>query len=285
MNWFKAMNHALSYIEDHIEDDLKSEDIAAIALCSKHHFLRTFTMLTGISLGEYIRQRRLSLAAKDLISTHHKIIDIAYKYGYETPEAFCKAFKKLHGMAPSQARKHSLSLKAIPPLSFQITIKGETRMDYKIIEKDAFQLVGLTRNVTTEHEQNYQIVPAFWQEICKKGITKKMEAQSDTKYAVCYNYDAEIKEFKYMVGIEGTHINDVEGTEVLEIPKSTWAIFESVGPMPHAIQKVWKRIYSEWFPATKYEHASTPELEVYLPGDATSDDYRCQVWIPIVEKK
>lgn len=285
MNWFKAMNDALHYIEDHIEDDLRSEDIAAIALCSKHHFLRTFTMLTDTTLGEYIRQRRLSLAAKDLVSTHNKIVDIAYKYGYETPEAFCKAFKKLHGMAPSQARKHTSSLKAIPPLSFQITIKGDTRMDYKIIKKEGFQLAGLSKKVTSEHEQNYQIIPKFWQEVCQNGTVEKMKIQSDTTYGVCYNHDTELKEFYYMIGIEDNHIDGVEGCELLEIPESTWAIFESVGPMPHAIQKIWKRIYSEWFPATKYEHANTPELEVYLPGEADAEDYHCQIWIPIIEKQ
>ncbi len=118
MNWFKAMNDALHYIEDHIEDDLRSEDIAAIALCSKHHFLRTFTMLTDTTLGEYIRQRRLSLAAKDLVSTHNKIVDIAYKYGYETPEAFCKAFKKTSRYGTFTSKKAYVVIKGNPSTLF-----------------------------------------------------------------------------------------------------------------------------------------------------------------------
>ncbi len=285
MNWFKAFNDALEYIEEHINEPLNSETIAKVALCSKYHFLRTFTMLSNITLGEYIRHRRLSLAAKDLILTNQKIHHIAYKYGYESPEAFCKAFKRLHGITPSEARKKKAALKAIPPLYFQISIKGEKRMDYKILTKDTFQLVGLSRAVTTKNQQNYTIVPNFWKDVCQNGALQKMKATTDTTYGVCYDYNSEQEEFRYLIGIEGQPIDKLKNYEVLDIPAATWAIFDSVGPMPHTIQNIWKRIFSEWFPATQYEHANNvPELEVYLPGDPQSENYRCEIWIPIVEK-
>ncbi len=158
-------------------------------------------------------------------------------------------------------------------------------MDYKIIKKEGFQLAGLSRKVTTKDGKNNIIIPKFWQEICEDGIVEKMETQADIKYGVCYDSGFEQEYFRYMIGIEGNLIDGVDGCEILEVPESTWAIFESVGPMPHAIQNVWKRIYSEWFPATKYEHANTPELEVYLLGDADAEDYHCQIWIPIIEKQ
>lgn len=285
MNWFKALNNALYYIENHIEENLNTEDIAAIAMCSKDHFLRTFSMLTDITLGEYIRTRRLSLAAYELLSRNSKVIDIALKYGYETPEAFSKAFKRFHGISPSMVKKDCSVLKAVPPLSFQITIKGAERMDYQIIKKESFELVGLSRRFTTMNQENYKQIPMFWKELCDNGISAKMHNQADIVYGVCYDARMEESEFSYLIGIRGNAIEGVDSVDVITVPATTWAVFESVGPMPHAIQNVWKQIYSEWFPATKYEHAGTAELEVYLPGNPDTEDYRCQVWIPIVEKE
>lgn len=286
MNWIENMNNALDYIEENIHRNVTSDEIAKIAYSSKFHFLRTFYMLTGITLGDYIRQRRLSLAAKDIIASNMKIIDIAYKYGYETPEAFTKAFKKLHGVSPSEARKEGINLKAIPPISFQITVKGEKRMDYKIVKKEEFKAVGVSIRVTTENGENLKKIPQFWCEVCSNGICEKLDKNASAlgTLGICYNYDMEQKKFSYMIGIEGDHIEGIDNYEVLNISSYTWAVFESIGPMPNAIQNVWKKIYSEWFPATKYQHAGGPEIEVYLPGDTDAEDYRCEVWIPVIEK-
>lgn len=286
MNWIENMNNALDYIEENIENDITSDDIAKIAYSSKFHFLRLFNMLTGMTLGDYIRQRRLSLAAKDIMSSNMKIVDISYKYGYETPEAFSKAFKKLHGISPSKARKKGESLKAIPPISFQISVKGEKRMDYKIIEKKEFKITGISRRVTSKNDENFKIIPKFWDEICSNGTLKELnKSASDLgTLGVCYAYNKEQEEFSYMIGVEGDNIQGLDEYEVLNVQDCTWAVFESIGPLPHAIQKVTNNIFSEWFPATKYEHADAPELEVYLPGNPNAEDYKCEVWIPVVEK-
>lgn len=286
MNWIENMNRALEYIEENVENNITSDEIAKVAYSSKFHFLRMFNMLTGMTLGEYIRQRRLSLAAKDIMSSNMKVIDIAYKYGYETPEAFTKAFKKLNNISPSEARKKGKNLKAIPPLSFQITVKGEERMDYKIIKKEEFKIVGISKRVSTKDNENFKIIPKFWDEICKNGTHEKIckSAGELGVLGVCYDSDREQEEFSYMIAVEGENIQGVDNCEVITIPDCTWAVFESVGPMPEAIQKIWHRIFAEWFPATKYEHADAPELEVYLPGNPNAEDYRCQVWVPIVEK-
>lgn len=203
MNWIQNMNNALEYIEQNIADDITSEKVSEIALFSKFHFLRIFHILTGITLGDYIRLRRLSLAAKDVMTTEMKIIDIAYKYGYETPEAFTKAFRKLHKITPSEARKQEKKLKAIPPISFQITVKGEKRMDYKIVKKEKFKVAGLSKHVTSKNGENFKIIPKFWQETCDKGITEKLEksAVESGLLGICYDYDHEHENFNYMIGI------------------------------------------------------------------------------------
>lgn len=286
MNWIGDMNDVLKYIEENICNEISTDDICKIAHMSKFHFLRIFNILTGITLGEYIRQRRLSLAVKDVVSSELKIIDIAYKYGYETPEAFTKAFKKLHKISPSEARKNKKNLKAIPPLSFQIIVKGEERMNYKIESKEALKVAGVSRKITTKNGENFKIIPKFWNEVCESGQYDILE-KSQGKLGVigmCYDFKMEAEEFKYMIAVEGTKVKGLEACTEFQIPALTWAIFESVGPIPNAIQEVTKKIFSEWFPATKYEHADGPELEVYLPGNPNAEDYRAEVWIPVVEK-
>lgn len=286
MNWIENMNNALEYIEENIEKDITSDEIAKVAYSSKFHFLRIFYMITGMNLGEYIRKRRLSLAAKNVMLSKMKVIDVAFKYGYETPEAFSKAFKKLHGVSPSDARKKGNNLKAIPPISFQITVKGEKRMDYKISKKDGFQIAGVSLRTTTVDGINFKEIPEFWDSTMENGIYGKLEKNAGSLgvLGVCYGEDIEQKEFSYMIAVEGDKVESLDNCEVLSVPSCTWAVFESIGPLPGAMQKVWKTIFSEWFPATKYEHANAPELEVYLPGNPKSEDYKCEIWIPIVEK-
>ncbi|PAB61081.1 AraC family transcriptional regulator [Anaeromicrobium sediminis] len=284
MNWIKNMNEALYYIEDNIENDVTSDEIAKVAMCSKFHFMRMFSMLTGMSLGEYIRLRKLSLATKYLICDNEKIITIAMKLGYETPESFSKAFKKLHGVSPSKVRKENIKLKAIPPLSFQITVKGEDRMNYSIQEKEPFKIVGVSRRFNGENGENFRKIPLFWDEVFKSGKYKILEENAGSLgvLGVCTNFCQETKDFDYLIAVEGNEVEGLEGPTTIEVPKLTWAIFESIGPLPESIQNVTKKIFTEWFPATGYEHACGPEIEVYYEGDPQAEDYRSEVWVPIV---
>lgn len=286
MNWIGDMNKALKYIESNLEEDIKSDDIAKEACSSKFHFLRVFNMLTGMTLGEYIRQRRLSLSVKDVIAHEMKIIDIAYKYGYETPEAFTKAFKKLHGLSPTKARKEGKTLKAIPPISFQITVKGADIMNYKLVKKESFKVVGISKRVTSKNGENFKVIPKFWQDIMEDGRFDELH-KNKKEFGVmglCLNFDREQEEFDYMIAVEGDCLESLEEVNVVEIPECTWAVFESVGALPKSIQETWHRIFAEWFPATNYEHADAPEFEAYLDGDTSSKDYKCEAWVPVVEK-
>lgn len=224
------------------------------------------------------------------------MLDVALKYGYDTPESFAKAFRKVHGISPSQARGAGASLKAFPRLSFHITLKGDKDMDYRIVDKPAFKVVGKALKTTTIENQNLQDIPKFWGECWQNGDGNRLSSMIDDKgqfgdslLGICMDYSREQEEFTYLIAVEkGENFAGAvpEGFVEKLIPAATWAIFESIGPMPNAIQEVWKRIFSEWFPSTGYEHSGGPELEVYPPpkGSTSDADYRCEVWIPIVKR-
>ena len=192
----------------------------------------------------------------------------------------------MHNIPPSEARRTRENLKAIPPLSFQITVKGEKRMNYKIISKEEFTVVGVSKHIISKNGENLKIIPKFWDEICEGDAYNILDKNQSSLgiLGVCYNFDIELDEFDYIIAIEGDSLEDIGNYEVVTIPKNSWTVFESIGPMPNAIQDVIHRIYSEWFPATKYEHADGPEIEVYLPGDVSAEDYKCEVWVPVIEK-
>lgn len=285
MEWIDQMRNAIRYIEEHLVEPYDIEAIAKRACSSEFHFQRLFHMITGVTVADYVRRRRLTLAAQDLITGNEKVIDIAFKYGYDTPEAFSKAFRRIHGISPSTVKKVGTILKAYPPITFQISIKGDQDMEYTIVKKEAFKLVGKKRSVSTIDGENFKLIPAFWDECHQNGFVDKLcSAQGPLgTLGVCMDFTEDMKEFTYFIGIEKPD-QDMEGVEEVTISEATWAVFESIGPMPDAIQKVWGRIYSEFFPATNYEHAPGPELEVYFDGNPDDPSYRTEIWIPVIQK-
>lgn len=286
VEWLDRMVDSIDYLENNMESKLDMDEAAKVAYSSKFHFQRMFHMLTGVTVAEYVRKRRLTLAAQELTSSDVKVIDVALKYGYQTPEAFTKAFQRLHGVRPSDVRDLGMNLKAYPRISFQIQVKGEVAMNYKIVEKEAFKIVGYAKRITTANGKNLELIPAFWDEAYEKGWCKKLGAIAGNMglIGVCTDFDFDKEEMTYAIVAEKPVDKVAEDMVELEIPAANWAIFEAVGPMPDSIQNVWKRIFSEWFPATGYQHADGPELEVYPAGDANSMDYKCEVWIPVIKK-
>ncbi len=285
MEWLQRMTDAIEYMEKHLDEPLDIAKFSQIAYVSSFHFQRMFHMLTGITVMDYLRKRRLTLAAQELAVRQVKVIDVAFKYGYETPESFAKAFKQLHGISPTAARVPGQKLKAFPRISFQMSLKGDQQMDYTIVAKEAFQVIGKALKVSTKDGENLKRIPAFWTECCQNGTCDELcMGKAQEMLGICMDMEQEKEQFTYMIAIkEGEKYNDREYT-IHKIPAFTWAVFTSTGPNPGAIQKVWERIYQEWFPATGYEHADGPELEVYPPGDLNAPDYRCEVWIPVVKK-
>lgn len=289
MEWLERMNRALGYIEDNITSEISLEKAAKLACSSSYHFQRMFSFITGVTLSEYIRRRRLTLAALDLQIGNDKVIDIALSYGYESPDAFTRAFQRLHGVTPSAAREPGVKLKAYPRLTFHLSVKGDKDMDYRIVDKPAFKVFGKGIRVSEKDGENYQRIPQFWAECRQSGFCTQLEKLADskaatgkTKLGICLDYNPEQQEFLYFMAVENTRDDIPQDMIERDMPAATWAIFESVGAMPHAIQNLSKRIYTEWFPATGHERAGEFDMEVYPPGDLDSEDYRCEVWIPVV---
>lgn len=286
MEWLIRMKEALDYMESKMEEPLNIDDIAKVAYSSPFHFQRMFNMLTGVTVADYIRRRRLTLAAQELAISKVKVLDVALKYGYDSPESFAKAFRKAHGMAPSTAREPGIQLKAFPRLSFHLSLKGDKEMDYRIVEKEEFTVIGKSIQVTTRDGENLRKIPQLWLDANEDGTSDKLIEIGVDKdlLGICAGMDYPNEMFSYWIAVEGHPGTDPQGYATTIIPAATWAVFTSVGPMPHAIQSVWSRIFQEWFPSSGYEHTGGPEFELYLPGNPGAEDYQCEVWVPIKKK-
>lgn len=283
MDWLKAMNDAVEYLEVNLTEKLDLEKVAKKALSSSFHFQRMYYMLTGVTVAEYVRRRRLTLAAQDILSGE-KIIDVAFRYGYKTPEAFTKAFRKMHGISPSAACEPGAKLMAYPKLSFHISIKGDKNMNYKLVDKESFAVVGKQTRITAVDGENFKQVPKFWEDCMKDGSYDWIVSKAGKLGVLGVSMDLQNFDkgyFTYMIGVEKNEETIPEDFRSVTIPAATWAVFESVGPLPGAIQDITRRIFTEWFPATGYQHDCAPELEVYPAGDIHSADYRCEIWVPI----
>jgi AraC family transcriptional regulator len=282
MDWLNAMNNAVEYMEDNITKKFDIEKVAKIALSSPFHFQRMYHMMTGVTVAEYVRRRRLTLATQDIIAGE-KIINVAYKYGYETPEAFTKAFRKMYGISPTAARKPGENLKAYPKISFHISIKGDKDMNYRIFEKESFKVVGKQTRITMVDEQNFNQVPKFWNDCMKEGSYEWISSKAGKLgvLGVSKDFDKCKDEFNYMLAVEEIKDTLPKGYISETIPAATWAAFESVGPVPEALHDLLRRIYAEWMPSTGYQHDCAADIEVYPVGDMSSTDYRCEIWIPI----
>ncbi|MBM0067490.1 AraC family transcriptional regulator [Alkalicoccobacillus gibsonii] len=288
MAWVESIQRAIEYMEENMLEDITIESIAKQANVSPFHFQRTFSVLTECTVGDYIRRRRLTLVGKELLTTDAKIIDLAYKYGYDTPEAFSKAFRRQHGFNPSEARKHKGKLQSYNRLMIQVTLKGAEPMKYSVVEKGEFQIIGVKREFSSVGEdENVAGIPEFWEEVNGNGTSELLFQLNDGVVkgvlGVCGEVSEEQKKanvFEYWVAT--SHAGKVpEGMASLKLPASKWAVFEVHGPMPTAMQNAWKQIFSESFTSTGYEHAGTPEFELYTEEDPNSPDLYSEIWIPI----
>lgn len=285
MEWLDRFNKAINYIEQRLDGEIDLEKAAMIACCSTYHFQRMFSYIADIPLSEYIRRRRMSKAAIDLQSGHEKIIDIALKYGYDSPTAFNRAFQSIHGIAPSFAKTHGATLKAFPPISFKITIKGDIEMKYRIEKKEAFKIIGVKKHYSASIEQCFASVPIFWQETIQNGIIPKLCLLNNKEpYGVIgLSTCMDSRNFDYFIAVTSDKACPADMEEYI-VPQCTWAVFECVGAMPDAMQNLQKRIVAEWLPSSGYEYANAPDIEIYFEGEQTSADYKCEAWLPIIKK-
>jgi len=275
----ESLNDALKYIEQHLLEDADSAKTARHVGLSRFYLERTFASLTCMSISEYVRARRLSLAAQELLSSDAKVIDLALKYGYDTPESFTKAFSRFHGVTPTSARRMSTLLRCQNPLAISLKMEGAVMMNYKIEQMDAFTVIGVEK--LFHMDTSMQEIPKFWGEFDAKGLGQKIIPM----FGICFDSDAD-GNFPYMIAeVLQPGKKAEQGFVTRELPAHTWARFACVGAMPGAIQSVTKQIYSEWLPTNGlYEIAQNLEIEMYTEGDITSADYYSEIWIPVAKK-
>ena len=286
MNYVENLEKAISFIERNLTAEIKFDEIAKQSGFSVFYFQRIFSAVCGCSLGQYIRNRRLAIAGAELKSTNAKVIDIALKYGYESPESFTRAFVKFHGITPSEAKKATSILKSYSRLSVKMNLKGGKTMNYKIIKKEAFKVLEKRSTQSIDDSQNKNTIPDFWTKSHNDGtVAKLLSIAEDRKYifGVCYGGDlTDKKTFDYSIAAlysEGTEVPD--GFRVNEIPARTWVVFECIGAMPTAMQETWHNICTEFFPSTDYEPTYEMDIEAYTAGEMNSPDYRSEIWVPI----
>ncbi len=285
MEWLDGFNEAIKYIEDNLENEIDHKIVAQKACCSIFHFNRVFSYIAGLPLSQYIRHRKMTCASFDLQTTDERVIDIGLKYGYDSPTAFNRAFKSVHGVAPNKARKKGVQLTAFPPMSLTIQIKGNVKLNYKIESKKAFKIVGVSQHYDMDIEKNFGQIPKFWRRTVIKGAIPKILKLNncDPKGLLGVSTCMNGKDFDYYIAV-ATNFETPKKFNAYRIPECTWAIFECVGPLPTAIQELQKRIVTEWLPTSGYEYANAPDIEVYFEGNQQSAHYRCDVWVPIVKK-
>ena len=270
--WAEGIQSALQYIEDNLTEDLQTEDIAAKAYVSSFHFQRIFSVLCGFTLGEYIRNRRLTLAAQELSADNAKVIDVALKYGYDSPDSFARAFTRFHGISPSAAKEKGANLRSFAPVRIKLTLEGGTMMEYKIVKKEAFTVMGKSRMFNAD--TCYAEIPKFWQEHLQEGESRTVCGM----YGVCI--DSEGKDFEYLIADNYNPCNEVpEGLVTRFIPAGTWAVFPC---KLKTLQDVNTKIWSEWLPNCKeYKLSGNYDVEMYTPPCENPEDSYCEIWIPV----
>ena len=290
MDSLSRLNHALAYIEEHLAEDIDYKQVAAVACCSEYHFKRMFSFLSGISLSEYMRRRRLTLAALDLKDSDLRIIDVAVKYGYDSADSFSRAFRAMHGVLPSAAKSEHAQIKAWPRMTFQLSIKGAYEMNYRIVERESFRFVGFKKRVPIIFEGvNPEI--AKMAELLTPALIGRLKALSNAEPSGIISASTRFSEGRmeergeldHYIGV-ATSSNGTAEFDVLEIDASTWAVFEAIGPFPDTLQNVWGRIYAEWFPSSGYEAVEGPEILWNESKDTENPKYRSEIWIPVRKK-
>lgn len=289
MEWLQALRQAVDFMEAHLTENIRLEDVAKAVHISPYYFGNGFKLVTGYSVKEYLRGRRLYLSALELLSGREKVIDLAYRYGYDTPESFSKAFARFHGVPPSRVDPHRV--RPFLPLNIKITVQGGHDMDYQIEKMDAWKVIGVSRRF--RFENSYQEIPKFWDEhfaLCgshgySDEVLQVLETCNVGEFGICIDDAPEDGTFRYMIAGQYFGGTVPEGLEVYELSTAIWAKFRCVGPMPGALQSVNTEIFRQWLPGNpKYEMAGMYNIEWYSCGDTGSADYESSIWMPVREK-
>ena len=285
MEWLKKLGKAIDYIEDNLDKEISYDEAARIACCSPYYFQRVFSYVSGVSLAEYIRRRKMTQAAFELQRADSRVIDVALKYGYSSPTSFNRAFQNVHGITPTAAKLGGNVLQAYPSIQFKIEITGGSAMAYRIVKKPPLRIVGIRIPLTPDMEDNLRIVPEFWKvslqgkqflEICRLS---NGEPRGILGISVYKNP----KEIYYYIGVAANSPAPA-GMYGFEIPAATWVIFDNNGRFKEDVQSVFKRFYMEWLPFSGYKYAELPDIEVYPICSGQPVNGHSEVWIAVVKE-
>ncbi|MFP8784598.1 AraC family transcriptional regulator [Planococcus plakortidis] len=282
----KQMNEALAYIEAHLEEEIDERELERIAGTSIYHFRRMFSFLSGFTLGEYMRKRRLSNAAADL-HAGMSVTEAAFKYSYDSADGFSRAFKEWVGINPSTVQKSGM-LKSFPKLTFQLTIKGGVEMEYRIEEKQAFTIIGVKKRVAIQFEGENEEIMTLAKSISAEQ-REEMRSYADMEphqvINASFNFDEgrmdEQGSLDHMIGfLTAKNIEPGNGLDRVEVPALTWAVFTAEGEFPRVMQESWGKIVSEWLPSSGYELAEAPEIS--FTGDLSDPAHvKSEIWMAV----
>lgn len=282
------LNRLIDYIEGHLTEDISVSQLAKEVLISEYHLKRTFTFIAGMSLFDYIKNRRLALANRDLLEGE-KVTDVAFKYRYGSIEGFSRAFRDWSGYLPTEVVKKGVQ-KSFPRLTFYIDVRGGKSMEFRIEKKEPFNVVGVTKRVPIQFEGVNTAIQELAQTITEQQ-RKEMHALGDLYpnqvINVSYGFDGERLEEKgslmQMIGFATSKENPYADLEILDIEEHTWAIFPNKGPFPQTLQDTWGKIYAQWLPSSEYEVVEAPEISFTKWGEDSSNVYS-EIWIAVKEK-
>ena len=296
MMWIQALHKAIQYMEEHLLEEISCADIARQVHISEYEFQRAFSFLTGMTANTYIRNRRLSLAGREIVETDATVTDIAFKYGYETPESFTKAFTRFHGIAPKFAREESAKIRLFNPINIKITVEGGRSMDYRIVQTEEKKFLCVVRDFANDiiNEEGNREVPDFWDEMNEKNRIDPIcglrpEGKRDL-YGLCAPTKEGEETFEYGIGIlvDGETADfDFEkmkkdGYCIRSVKPGTYAVFECIGEEADCISETWERFYKEFLPQMGFEAAEEPDYEIYY--EKGREGLFCELWVPVKKK-
>lgn len=296
MEWTESIRKSLNYLEAHLLETDNVEKVAREVGISPFYLQKGFKIMTGLSMSDYVKNRRLYMSGLDVIADRSKIIDIAYQYGYETPESYTKAFTRFHGITPSGLRKDPTKIKVFLPLKITISVQGGNDMDYVVEKMNNFKVIGFQKDFLNEN--GYQEIPKFWDEFANKYMNPLCSGkQPDNdieeticnckvgEFGICIDDDSNDNKFRYLIAGIYTEGEVPEGMTVYEFEPMDWAKFRSIGPMPVALQTVNTKIFKEWLPGNPdYEIAKGVNIEWYSMGNPQSSDYESGIWVPVQKR-
>lgn len=287
MDCMERINNAMDYIETHIMEEIDYNQVARRACCSVYEFQRLFSFFAEVPLSDYIRRRRLTLAAFELGDTGTRIIDVAARYGYKSPDAFSRAFKNLHGVTPTAARNEGTELKAYPRLSFCMFVDGDVEISYRIVYKHAHEVCGISTDVLRAHEQTNSTITRFWEDNIRKGVIGQFHRDIGLSDEICVNaalFNYRQSMFSYMICYEVPSHGSPNGYVVLSVPSFTWVVFttpeHTSKETTRLVRRIRERIFQEWFPTSGYAHAGGPEFEIFKNENGR---FIVEIWIPITK--